>query len=626
MRCERLTVAQATTRFLAQQWSERDGVGHRLVAGAFGIFGHGNVAGIAQALLEMELAEPSALPYHQARNEQAMVHTAAAFARMSNRLSTLACTTSIGPGATNMVTGAALATVNRLPVLLLPSDSFATRASGSVLQQLEHPVSLDVSVNDAFRPVSRFFDRVHRPEQLPDALLGAMRVLADPAETGAVTIALPEDVQTEAYDFPAALFAPRVWHVGRPVPDAGSLARAARLIAQARRPFIVAGGGVIYSEATEALRLLAESTGIAVGETQAGKGALRFDHPQSVGAVGATGTLAANELARDADVVVGIGTRWTDFTTASRSAFAADGVRFVNVNIASFDAAKHGGVAVVGDARAAIEALTDLLASFHVEAELASRIASLRQSWHEVTDAAVGSLHTPLPAQAEIIGAVNDSLGETGVVVCAAGSLPGELHKLWRSRDPKSYHVEYGYSCMGYEIAGGIGVKMAAPERDVCVLVGDGSYLMMAQELVTAVQENLHIVVVLVDNHGFASIGALSESVGSQRFGTAYRFRNPATGRLDGDVLPVDLAANAASLGVTVLRASSSDEVRACLERARSISGPVLVAVETDPLLAAPDSASWWDVPVAEVAAIESTRDARAAYDEAKQGQRSYLA
>jgi 3D-(3,5/4)-trihydroxycyclohexane-1,2-dione acylhydrolase (decyclizing) len=626
MRCERLTVAQATTRFLAQQWSERDGVGHRLVAGAFGIFGHGNVAGIAQALLEMELAEPSALPYHQARNEQAMVHTAAAFARMSNRLSTLACTTSIGPGATNMVTGAALATINRLPVLLLPSDSFATRASGSVLQQLEHPVSLDVSVNDAFRPVSRFFDRVHRPEQLPDALLGAMRVLADPAETGAVTIALPEDVQTEAYDFPAALFAPRVWHVGRPVPDAGSLARAARLIAQARRPFIVAGGGVIYSEATEALRRLAESTGIAVGETQAGKGALRFDHPQSVGAVGATGTLAANELARDADVVVGIGTRWTDFTTASRSAFAADGVRFVNVNIASFDAAKHGGVAVVGDARAAIEALTDLLASFHVEAELASRIARLRQSWHEVTDAAVGSRHTPLPAQAEIIGAVNDSLGETGVVVCAAGSLPGELHKLWRSRDPKSYHVEYGYSCMGYEIAGGIGVKMAAPERDVCVLVGDGSYLMMAQELVTAVQENLHIVVVLVDNHGFASIGALSESVGSQRFGTAYRFRNPATGRLDGDVLPVDLAANAASLGVTVLRASSSDEVRACLERARSISGPVLVAVETDPLLAAPDSASWWDVPVAEVAAIESTRDARAAYDEAKQGQRSYLA
>jgi 3D-(3,5/4)-trihydroxycyclohexane-1,2-dione acylhydrolase (decyclizing) len=622
---ERLTVAQATTRFLAQQWSERDGVGRRLVAGTVGIFGHGNVAGIAQALLEMELADPSLLPYHQARNEQAMVHTAAGFARMSNRLSTLACTTSIGPGATNMVTGAALATINRLPVLLLPSDGFATRASGSVLQQLEHPVSLDVSVNDAFRPVSRFFDRVHRPEQLPDALLGAMRVLADPAETGAVTIALPEDVQTEAYDFPAELFAPRIWHVDRPVPDAGSLARAARLISASRRPLVVAGGGVIYAEATEALRRFAEATGIPVGETQAGKGSLRYDHPQSVGALGATGTHAANELARAADVVIGIGTRWTDFTTASRTAFAAEGVRFVNVNITSFDAAKHAGVAVVGDARAALEALTDLLAGFHVDDELAARTASLRRSWDETVDAAVGTRHAPRPAQAEIVGAVNDFLGETGVVVCAAGSLPGELHKLWRCRDAKSYHVEYGYSCMGYEIAGGIGVKMAAPERDVCVLVGDGSYLMMAQELVTAVQERLHLVVVLVDNHGFASIGALSESVGSQRFGTAYRYRNPATGRLDGDVLPVDLAANAASLGVTVVRASSTDEVRAALEHARSVAGPVLVAVETDPLLPGPDSASWWDVPVAQVAVIESTREARAAYDEVKQEQRSYL-
>ncbi len=622
---ERLTVAQATTRFLAQQWSERDGVGRRLVAGTVGIFGHGNVAGIAQALLEMELADPSLLPYHQARNEQAMVHTAAGFARMSNRLSTLACTTSIGPGATNMVTGAALATINRLPVLLLPSDAFATRASGSVLQQLEHPVSLDVSVNDAFRPVSRFFDRVHRPEQLPDALLGAMRVLADPAETGAVTIALPEDVQTEAYDFPAELFAPRVWHVDRPVPDAGSLARAARLISASRRPLVVAGGGVIYAEATEALRRFAEATGIPVGETQAGKGSLRYDHPQSVGALGATGTHAANELARAADVVIGIGTRWTDFTTASRTAFAAEGVRFVNVNITSFDAAKHAGVAVVGDARAALEALTDLLAGFHVDDELVARTASLRRSWDETVDAVVGTRHAPRPAQAEIVGAVNDFLGETGVVVCAAGSLPGELHKLWRCRDAKSYHVEYGYSCMGYEIAGGIGVKMAAPERDVCVLVGDGSYLMMAQELVTAVQERLHLVVVLVDNHGFASIGALSESVGSQRFGTAYRYRNPATGRLDGDVLPVDLAANAASLGVAVVRASSTDEVRAALEHARSVAGPVLVAVETDPMLPGPDSASWWDVPVAQVAVIESTREARAAYDEVKQEQRSYL-
>ncbi len=622
---ERLTVAQATVRFLAAQWSERDGVGHRLIEGVTGIFGHGNVAGIGQALLEAELEDPAILPYHQSRNEQAMVHTAAGYARMRNRLSTLACTTSIGPGATNMVTGAALATVNRLPVLLLPSDGFATRAAGSVLQQLEHPVSADISVNDAFRPVSRFFDRVHRPEQLAGALIGAMRVLVDPAETGAVTIALPEDVQTEAFDFPSEMFEPRVWHVGRQVPDAGSLTRACRLIREARRPLVVAGGGVIYAEASDALRRFAEATCIAVGETQAGKGSLRFDHPQSVGAIGATGTTAANELARDADVVIGIGTRWTDFTTASRSVFAADGVRFVNVNVCGADAVKHAGLSVVGDARVALEALVQLLAGVHVVPEYSERVKRLNEEWNRTVDAAVASRHEPLPSQAEIVGVVNDALGETGVVVGAAGSLPGELHKLWRSRDPKSYHVEYGYSCMGYEIAGGIGVKMAAPEREVCVMVGDGSYLMMAQELVTAVQEHVHLLVVLVENHGFASIGALSESVGSQRFGTSYRFRDPVSGRLDGGVLPVDLAANAASLGVTVLRAGGTEEVREALELARSIAGPVLVHVETDPMVGAPDSAAWWDVPVAEVAGIDSTRAARAAYDEAKKDQRPYL-
>jgi 3D-(3,5/4)-trihydroxycyclohexane-1,2-dione acylhydrolase (decyclizing) len=621
----RLTVGQAIVRFLAAQYSERDGTEHRLVEGCFGIFGHGNVAGLGAALLEAELTRPGSLPYYQGRNEQAMVHAAVGFARMRNRLSTLACTTSVGPGATNMVTGAALATVNRLPVLLLPSDVFATRAADPVLQQLEHPSQRDVSANDAFRPVSRFFDRVDRPEQLPDALLGAMRVLTDPAETGAVTVCLPEDVQAQAFDWPPGLFDRRVWPVRRPVPDPASVARAAALLREARRPLIVAGGGVIYSEATEALLAFAQLTGTPVAETQAGKGALPYDHPQSVGAIGATGTTAANALAREADVVVGIGTRWSDFSTASRTAFAAPGVRFVNCNIASFDAAKHSGVAVVGDARAALTALSDALAGWHVSRGHRDETGRLAKVWDETVERAYHLGHAPLPAQSEVIGAVNEASGPRDVVVCAAGSMPGDLHKLWRTRDPKGYHVEYGYSCMGYEIAGGLGVKMAAPDRDVYVMVGDGSYLMMATELVTAVQERIKIIVVLVQNHGFASIGALSESVGAQRFGTACRYRNPATGRLDGDKLPVDLAANAESLGVHVIRAVTIDDLRAGLAAAIWADGPVLISIETDPLVSAPDSDSWWDVPVAEVSALESVAKARSVYHEGRVRQRRYL-
>ncbi|MGZ4611450.1 MAG: 3D-(3,5/4)-trihydroxycyclohexane-1,2-dione acylhydrolase (decyclizing), partial [Actinomycetes bacterium] len=564
MSTERLTVGQAVVRFLTAQHSERDGVEHRLVEGVFGIFGHGNVAGVGQALLEAELNVPGALPYYQGRNEQGMVHAASGFARMRNRLSTLACTASVGPGSTNMVTGAALATVNRLPVLLLPGDVFATRAAGTVLQQLENPMSLDLSVNDVFRPVSRFFDRVNRPEQLAASLLAAMRVLTDPVETGAVTLALPQDVQAEAHDWPRELFARRVWHVARPVPDPAALARAAAVIRAGRRPLLVAGGGVIYSEATEALRAFAEATGVPVAETQAGKGSLPFDHPLSVGAVGATGTPAANELAREADVVIGVGTRWSDFTTASRSAFAADGVQFVNVNVASFDAAKHSGVAVVADARVALEQLTEALQGWTVAADYRDRAGRLAAAWNETVTAAYSLGHGPLPAQSEVIGVVNEVSGPRDVVVCAAGSMPGDLHKLWRTRDPKGYHVEYGFSCMGYEIAGGLGVKMAAPDREVFVLVGDGSYLMMAQELVTAVQEGVKLVVVLVQNHGFASIGALSESLGSQRFGTRYRYRSGG-GRLDGDVLPIDLAANAESLGADVFRVTTIDELRTAL-------------------------------------------------------------
>ncbi|TDB80763.1 3D-(3,5/4)-trihydroxycyclohexane-1,2-dione acylhydrolase (decyclizing) [Micromonospora sp. KC721] len=620
----RLTVGQATVRFLAAQRTERDGVEHRLFEGCFGIFGHGNVAGLGQALLEAELATPGALPYRQARNEQGMVHAAVGFARMRNRLSTLACTASIGPGATNMVTGAALATVNRLPVLLLPGDVFATRVANPVLQELEDPRGGDISVNDTFRPVSRFFDRVWRPEQLPAALLGAMRVLTDPAETGAATIALPQDVQAEAYDWPEELFATRVWHVPRPVPEPAALSRAVEVLRGARRPLIVAGGGVIYAEATEALRRFAEATGIPVAETQAGKGALRYDHPLSVGAIGATGTTAANALAREADVVLGIGTRYSDFTTASRSVFGAPGVRFVNVNIAAFDAAKHSGVALVADARAALEALTEALSGYRTDAAYQEAAGHLAAQWDAVVQRAYHLGHGPLPAQSEIIGAVNDCAEARDVVVCAAGSMPGDLHKLWRSRDPKSYHVEYGYSCMGYEIAGGLGVRLAAPDRDVFVLVGDGSYLMMAQELVTAVQEHVKLIVVLVQNHGFASIGRLSESVGAQRFGTAYRYRGDG-GRLDGDVLPVDLAANAASLGADVLRVATVAGLRDALAKAKAADRVTVIHVDADPGVDAPSSDAWWDVPVAEVSDLDTVRSARSAYLTAKKAQRSYL-
>ena len=620
----RLTVGQALVRFLGAQRSERDGAEHRLIAGCFGIFGHGNVAGVGEALLEAELSDPALLPYRQARNEQGMVHAAAAFARASNRLSTLACTSSIGPGATNMVTGAALATINRLPVLLLPGDIFATRVASPVLQQLEDPTSYDVSVNDTFRPVSRFFDRIWRPEQLPSAMLAAMRVLTDPAETGAVTLALPQDVQAEAHDWPAELFRERVWPVPRPEPEPAALGRAVALIRSARRPLIVAGGGVIYSEAAEALRAFAAATGIPVAVTQAGKGSLRYDDPSCVGAIGATGTTAANALAREADVVIGIGTRWSDFTTASRSAFAADGVAFVNINVAAFDAAKHAGTGVVADARAALTALAGSLGGWRVDPEYRERARRLAAEWDAVVERAYATRHAPRPSQAEILGVVNEVAAGTDIVLTAAGSMPGELHRLWRARDPQGYHVEYGYSCMGYEIAGGLGAKLAAPEREVFVLVGDGSYLMMAQELVTAVAERVKLVVVLVDNHGYASIGALSESVGSQRFGTSYRYRSP-DGRLDGDYLPVDLAANAESLGVRALRARNTDEFRAALQRARAADETTLVYVETDPLIPAPDGGGWWDVPVAATAALQSTRDARTAYEAAKRQQRHYL-
>ena len=614
----KLTVAQAVVRFLANQYSERDGVQHRLVPGCFGIFGHGNVAGLGQALLEATRTGVE-LPYHLARNEQGMVHTAVGYSRMRNRLQAMACTASIGPGSTNMVTGAALATTNRIPVLLLPSDVFATRVANPVLQELEDPRTYDISVNDAFRPVSRFFDRVWRPEQLPSALLGAMRVLTDPAETGAVTIALPQDVQAEAHDWPEELFAPRVWHIPRPVPEPAALARAAELIRSAERPLVVAGGGVHYSEATDALRRFAEATGIPVGDTQAGKGALLWDHPQAVGGVGSTGSPVANALAREADVVIGIGTRYSDFTTASRTAFQHPDVRFVNLNVAAFDAAKHAGEMLVADARAGLEALTEALAGYRCSSTWDTT------EWNRTVDEAFHLGHQPLPAQTEVLGALNEEMAPTDVVVQAAGSMPGDLQMLWRARDAKQYHVEYAYSCMGYEVAGALGVKMAAPDREVFALVGDGSYLMMASEIVTAVSEGIKLNLVIVQNHGFASIGALSESVGSQRFGTAYRYRNPDTGLLDGQTLPVDLAANAESLGADVIRVRTIEEFREAIARSRASDRTTAIHIETDPLAPAPDSENWWDVPVAEVAQLDTTTAARKTYEAHKADQRPLI-
>ncbi|MCU1652421.1 MAG: putative myo-inositol catabolism protein IolD, partial [Pseudonocardia sp.] len=536
--------------------------------------------------------ESADLPYRLARNEQGMVHASVGYARMRNRLQAMACTASIGPGSTNMITGAALATINRIPVLLLPSDFFATRVASPVLQELEDPRGYDVSVNDAFRPVSRFFDRVDRPEQLPSALLGAMRVLTDPAETGAVTISLPQDVQAEAYDWPDELFARRVWHVARPVPEPAALARAVAVLRSASKPLLVAGGGVIYSEAGAALRAFAEATGVPVADTQAGKGAIAWDHPCAVGGVGATGSPVANALARDADVILGVGTRYSDFTTASRTAFQNPDVRFVNLNITSFDAAKQSATALVADAREGLTALTEALAGpvsvlkpatqgaespdsresgYRVAAEYTAGFAAHREEWTRVVDRAYHLDHGPLPAQTEVLGALNELMQPRDVIVQAAGSMPGDLQMLWRASDEKAYHVEYGYSCMGYEIAGALGVKMAAmaaaesgrePDREVFALVGDGSYLMMAQEIVTAVSEGIKLNLVIVQNHGFASIGALSESVGSQRFGTNYRYRDAGTGQLDGARLPIDLAATGASLGAVVFGVRTIAEIR----------------------------------------------------------------
>ena len=582
-----------------------------------GIFGHGNVAGIGQALEQ----EPG-LPYCLVRNEQAMVHTASAFAKTSNRLRTLVCTTSIGPGATNMVTGAAVATVNRLPVLLLPGDIFARRDVAPVLQQLESPASQDISVNDCFKPVARYWDRIDRPEQILTALPAAMRVLTSPAETGAVVLSLPQDVQAEAYDYPDHFFRKRVWTIARPRCDSKLLKAASEWVRSAQRPLIVAGGGVIYSEASSVLADFAAQTGVPVVETQAGKGSLRYDHPQSLGAVGVTGTPGANRLAREADLVIGVGTRYSDFTTASQSAFQNPAVRFVNINVSEFDAGKQAALPLVGDARVTIQELAALLTGFRVQDSYGAQMQTYRGAWEKEVDR-IYNLNVGVPiSQGEVIGVVNEVSGPQDVVVCAAGSLPGDLHKLWRTRNPNAYHLEYGYSCMGYEIAGGLGVRMAAPDRDVYVMVGDGSYLMMAQEILTAVQEAQKLIIVLLDNHGFSSIGGLSRACGNRGMGTEYRYRR--NGELEGDAIPVDFVANAQSLGAHAVRARTREDLKKELTSAKARPVTSVIVVETAYDQRVPGYESWWDVPIAEVSEVESVRAAREKYVKAREKQRVF--
>jgi 3D-(3,5/4)-trihydroxycyclohexane-1,2-dione acylhydrolase (decyclizing) len=614
----RLTVAQAIVAFLQAQYSSRDGHEQHFIEGCFGIFGHGNVAGMGQAL-----EQDSGLRYYLCRNEQAMVHTAAAFAKASFRLRTLACTTSIGPGATNMLTGAAAATINRVPVLLLPGDIFARRNVAPVLQQLESPSTQDISVNDCFKPISRYWDRIQRPEQLLTSLPEAMRVLTSPAETGTVTLCLPQDVQVEAFEFPEDFFRKRVWTIARTRCDKELLSQAANLIRQAEKPLIVAGGGVLYSEASRALATFAEATGIPVCETQAGKGSLPYDHPQQVGAVGVTGTPGANILAREASLVVGIGTRYSDFTSASKTAFQNPAVRFININVAEFDAYKHAALPLTGDARATLQELQAAVADYHVEKGYTECINALRADWEKEVDRIYSVRKDPPITQGEVIGALNSFTKASDILLCAAGSLPGDLHKLWRTREPGGYHMEYGYSCMGYEIAGGLGAKMADPKREVYVMIGDGSYLMMAQEIVTSLQEGYKLNIILLDNHGFSSIGGLSRGCGNEGMGTNYRYRSGE--RYEGKLLPIDFVANAASLGAWAVRARSYDEFRNALAAGRQQERTSVVVVETSFDERVPGYGSWWDVPIAEVSERESVREARRHYEQARKKERHFF-
>ncbi len=616
----KLTTAQALIRFIKNQYLEVDGKQNQFFAGALGIFGHGNVAGIGQALQE----NPD-FKYIMVRNEQAAVHIASGFTKMKNRSQIFACTSSIGPGATNMVTGAALASINRLPVLLLPGDIFARRNVSPVLQQLESPSTQDISVNDCFKPVSRYWDRINRPDQLITSLMEAMRVLTSPVDTGAVTLSLPQDVQTEAFDYPIEFFRKRVWVSQRPIADRRLFAEAVAMIRQSQRPLIVSGGGVIYSEACQELDQFCRQTGIPECETQAGKGSLPYNHPCCLGAIGATGTLAANRYACSADLVIGIGTRYSDFTTASKTVFQNTDVKFININLFEMDAFKHGGIPLLGDARETLREFKAEIKDYHVTKSISSEIQEFKDEWEQETDRLFHLSHSPLPAQSELIGAIWEEAGPEDVILSAAGSHPGDLHKLWRARTPKSYHLEYGYSCMGYEIPAAIGVKMADPRRDVFVWVGDGTYLMNPTEIVTSIQEGVKLIIIVVNNHGFSSIGGLSESVGSGGFGTRFARRDGESGQLEGEVLEIDYAANASSLGASVISAKTIEEFSAALKKARQIKNTTVIVIETDREERVPGYESWWDVAIAEVSTNPEVQKARTEYEEKLLKEKHYL-
>jgi 3D-(3,5/4)-trihydroxycyclohexane-1,2-dione acylhydrolase (decyclizing) len=606
----RLTMAQALIKYLTCQYTERDGDENALFAGCFGVFGHGCVSGIGQALQQYPK-----LRYYQTRNEQAMVHASAAYAKMKNRLQTFVCLSSIGPGATNMITGAAVATTNHLPVLLLPGDIFARRNVAPVLQQLESEITQDISVCDCFKPVSRYWDRINRADQILTALPEAMRVLTSPADTGAVTISLPEDTQTEAYNYPVEFFKKRIWSIPRNRADHTALSEAARWIRDSKCPLIVAGGGVIYSGAQDVLEQFVKKTGIPVGVTMAGKGSLLYDNELNLGAIGVTGNFAANRIARRADLVIGIGTRYSDFTTASKTAFQNPDVRFVNINVAEFDAYKHAALPLLADARVTLEELMELLEGYHIEKDYQQKAQQLHKEWQEEVDRIYAIRNQPLPSQGELIGAVNELSEPDAVMINAAGSMPGDLHKLWRTRHSKNFHLEYGYSCMGYEIAGGLGIKMAAPEREVIVMVGDGSYLMLCNEIVTSIQEGYKLTIVLMDNRGFNSIGGLSRSIGQDGFGTRYAF--PSDNKLPDDesdeveALPVNYAMNARGLGAHVIECKTYDDFVEAFKESKKTDRTTVIYVRNDRYVGVPGYESWWDVPVAEVSEMDGVKQAR---------------
>jgi 3D-(3,5/4)-trihydroxycyclohexane-1,2-dione acylhydrolase (decyclizing) len=608
----RLTAAQATVRWLSQQYVETAEGEVPYFAGVWAIFGHGNVAGIGEALHGVR----DVLPTWRAHNEQGMAHAAIAFAKQSRRERAMVCTTSIGPGATNMVTAAALAHVNRLPVLFLPGDVYASRRPDPVLQQIEDFGDATISANDCFKPVSRYFDRIVRPEHILDALPRALATMLDPPTCGPATLAFCQDVQAEAYDYPEGFFAKRVWRIRAPSPDPRELADLVALIKAARRPLIVAGGGVLHARAEAALADLAHDAGIPVGETQAGKGSLAWDHPLNLGAIGVTGTTAAVAAAQAADLVIGVGTRLQDFTTGSRALFGAEGRKLVQVNLAAHDAHKHGATPVVGDALAVVEALAEALDGWTAPPEWTRDATAKVAGWNAIFEAVTSADDRPLPTDAQVLGAVWRASSDDSVVVCAAGGLPGELHKLWRTRRPGGYHVEYGFSCMGYEIAGAVGVKMAAPDREVHVMVGDGSYLMMNSELATSVMLGTKLIVTVLDNRGFGCINRLQAATGGAAF-------NNLLADARHEILPdIDFAAHAASLGARSEKVASLAELEAALQRAKASDRSYVVVIDTDPGPTT-EGGAWWDVAVPEVSVRPTVQAARAAYETQIQQQRT---